>query len=99
MNPDSSNNNRRKERKIDPENSLYRVWLILKNGQIRKHYSFINRNNANKALIYMKNITTRLDVGYGWLIDNQSDELLEVFDITWRQPTEYEFHQFNLNKK
>lgn len=90
---------KRKERQPDPKNSLYRVWLILKNDTTRTHYSFINRNNSRFALIYMKKITTRIEVGYGWLIDNQSDELLEVFDPDhWRKPDDYEYYLFNKNK-
>ncbi len=90
---------KKKERQPSPERSLFRVWLILKNGETRTHYSFINRNNPRKAKWYIQNIHTRLEVGYGWLIDNMENKLLEVFDIDhWRVPNEYEYYLFTTNK-
>ncbi|MEA5402657.1 hypothetical protein VB776_07010 [Arcicella sp. DC2W] len=88
-----------KERQPHPEKSLYRVWIILKNGETKTHYSFINRLNPKKAKEYIKTIHERMEVGYAWLIDNQSDELLEVFDTDhWRQPDDYEYYLFKKNK-
>lgn len=97
---DKISNSKQKERQASPEKSLFKVWLILKNGETRTHYSFINRINPKKAKIYLKDIHKRLDVGYGWLIDNQENTLLEIFDIDhWRPPDDYEYYLFNTNKK
>jgi hypothetical protein len=94
---------RRKERQINNKNSLYRVWLLCQNGdspiQRRTHYSFINRNNPKKCLDYIMSIHTRIKgVGYGWLIDNQTNELIKVFESPiWREPNPEEIYCFNNN--
>ncbi len=87
------------ERQASTNHSLYKVWLILKCGNTRTYYSFINRINPNKAEFYIKTIKNRMDVGYAWLIDNQSDQLLEVFENDyWRKPNQYEDFLFQINK-
>ncbi len=86
------------EGQASTEHSLFKVWLILENGHTRTYYSFINRINPNKAKFYIKTIKNRMNVGYAWLIDNQSNHLLEVFDINhWRNPHDYEHFLFQQN--
>lgn len=86
------------------KHSLYKVWHIALDDQgFQKNanyaYSFYNRTNPNKAFSYSKDIVKRISIFRAQLIDNQSGELLEVYEnAVWRQPNEVELQNFNANK-
>lgn len=84
--------------------SLYKVSYLpieasgFEASEFKPMLSFYNRTNPKKAYDNLKKYVENNNIKIAYLIDNQNDELLEVYESgAWKTPTEAQIQNHKQN--